>query len=293
MKSIIKNTMQYKKFKDIFNDQVFGESKSKLLEKIGNHPQRYVGIFRATTTRTKIIQNLTQSMEIRFGDAFEEVVRAYFEEQKYQELQRSIVQDKKKLLLDQLIQKGSSVIFIEQKIRDDHDSTKKKGQINNFKEKIKFLIKHHNKKQLQCFFWFIDPGIQKNKNYYLQQIEGIRKKYNIHAQLVYEKELFDAVGMLQQWNELIKHLKQWRQEIPELPNINFDSDPNTSFEEIKNISPSVLIKLCSNPELKDVLTILFPTGETLEFLRNHFQEQQSAEHQQATQRIDRYLQSKK
>ena len=285
--------MQYKKFKDIFNDQVFGESKNKLLEKIGNHPQRYVGIFRATTTKTKIIQNLTQSIEIRFGDAFEEVVRAYFEEQKYQELQRSIVQDKKKLLLDQLIQKGSSVIFIEQKIRDDHDSTKKKGQINNFKEKIKFLTKHHNKKQLQCFFWFIDPGIQKNKNYYLKEIKNIQKEYSVHAQLVYEKELFDAVGMLQQWNELIKHLKQWRQEIPELPNINFDSDPNTSFEEIKNISPSVLIKLCSNPELKDVLTILFPTGETLEFLKNHFQEQQDAEHQQATQRIDHYLQSKK
>lgn len=99
--------------------------------------------------------------------------------------------------------------------------------------------------------------------------------------------------MLQQWSELIKHLKKWRQEIPELPNINFDSDPSTSFEEIKNIAPSVLIKLCSNPELKDVLTILFPTGETLEFLKNHFQEQQNAQHQQAAQHIDRCLQSKK
>ena len=285
--------MQYKKFRDIFNDQVFGESKKKLLEKIAENPHRYVGIFRVTTTKTKIIQNLTQSMEIRFGDAFEKVVRAYFEEQEYKELQRSIVQDKEKLLLDQLIQKGKSIIFIEQKIRDDHDSTKKKGQINNFKEKIKFLIQQYDKQQLHCFFWFIDSGIQKNKNYYLKEIENIQKKYNIRARLVYEKELFDAVGMSQQWDELIEHLKKWRQEIPELPNINFDSNPNTSFEEIKDISPSVFIKLFSHPELRDVLTILFSTGATLELLKTHFQEQRNAQYQQAVQHIDKYLQAKK
>lgn len=155
--------MQYKKFKDIFNDQVFGESKNKLLEKIGNHPQRYVGIFRATTTKTKIIQNLTQSMEIRFGDAFEEVVRAYFAEQEYEELERSVTHDKEKLLLDQLIQKRDTIIFIEQKIRDDHDSTKKKGQINNFKEKIKFLTKNTTKNNFNVSFGLLTLAYKKIK----------------------------------------------------------------------------------------------------------------------------------
>ena len=143
------------------------------------------------------------------------------------------------------------------------------------------------------FFWFIDSGIQKNKNYYVQEIEKIQKKYGVDARLVYEKELFDTVEMSKQWDELIQHLKKWRQDIPELPNINFDSEPQTSFEEIKDTSPNIFVKLFSYPALQNVLKILFPTGATLELLKDHFQSMHAPTYQEAVKHIAQYLQLKK
>ena len=109
---------------------------------------------------------------------------------------------------------------------------------------------------------------------------------------MYESELFDLVGMSRQWEDLIQHLKKWRQDIPELPNINFDLETEASFEEIKDIRPSIFVKLFSHQELRDVVKILFPTGETLELLKDYFQSQNMSQHKEAAQSIDRYLQSR-
>jgi len=66
--------MEYKKFKQIFNETIFEKSKADLLEKIANSPTRYIGLFRPTKPKAKILQNLLQSHEIRFGDAFEHFI---------------------------------------------------------------------------------------------------------------------------------------------------------------------------------------------------------------------------
>lgn len=56
----------------------FEKSKADLLEKIASLPSRYIGLFRPTKPKAKILQNLLQSHEIRFGDAFERVIEEYF-----------------------------------------------------------------------------------------------------------------------------------------------------------------------------------------------------------------------
>jgi len=61
--------MEYKFFRNILNKQIFESSKSDLFEKLSKYPERYIGLFRST--KTKILQNLLQSNEIRFGDALE------------------------------------------------------------------------------------------------------------------------------------------------------------------------------------------------------------------------------
>jgi hypothetical protein len=63
--------MEYQKFKNIFNEIIFEKSKASLVKKIAKHPNRYIGLFRPTKPKAKILQNLLQSHEIRFGDAFE------------------------------------------------------------------------------------------------------------------------------------------------------------------------------------------------------------------------------
>ena len=264
--------MEYEKFSATFNRIVFGRSKRDLLEKIARNPDRYVGIFRPTKPKAKIIQNLTQSNEIRFGDAFEKVIRDYFEENKYKELERNIVADEeRRLMLDQLITLHGKVIFIEQKIRDDHDSTKKRGQVENFTKKIDVLISEYDEKNLRCFFFFIDDSLQKNKNYYEEKMREISKQYGIEVKLVYGRDLFDSVGLSKAWDEIISHLTKWREELPDLPEINFDIDAEETFNEIRDLSPSDFIKLFSNKDLDVIIRTLFPTGETLELLADYFE----------------------
>jgi len=40
--------MQYTKFKNIFNETIFEESKAVLIEKIAKYPNRYIGLFETT-----------------------------------------------------------------------------------------------------------------------------------------------------------------------------------------------------------------------------------------------------
>ncbi len=82
--------MQYKKFCSILNSNIFEKSKSKLLTAISERPERYIGLFRATKPKTKIIQNLLQSQEIKFGDSFEEIIREYILEMGYKNQGRKI-----------------------------------------------------------------------------------------------------------------------------------------------------------------------------------------------------------
>jgi hypothetical protein len=52
--------MGYNIFCGILNKQIFDSSKRDLIEKISNYPDRYVGLFRPTKPRAKILQNLLQ-----------------------------------------------------------------------------------------------------------------------------------------------------------------------------------------------------------------------------------------
>lgn len=264
--------MQYEKFKNTFNRIVFGSSKRDLLKKIAEYPDRYIGIFRPTKPKAKILQNLTQSNEIRFGDAFERIIRDYFEENEYERLNKNIeLADSSWVVADQLIKFGDTTIFVEQKIRDDHDSTKKRGQIDNFKKKVAALAGRYGKENLKCFFFFIDPKLQKNKNYYSEEIRKVSEQHEIEAKLVYGRELFDSVGLSDVWDEIIEHLKEWRKELPDLPEVNFDVDAEDTFEEIKELSPSIFLKLFGNEDLETILDTLFPTGETLRLLSKYFE----------------------
>ena len=129
--------MEYIKFKKIFNETIFEKSKVDLLIKVAEYPVRYVGLFRPTKPQAKILQNLLQSHEIRFGDAFEKVIEEYFNLKGCTLLPKRYVLDNDDVLsIDQCFKYKNKVYFIEQKVRDDHDSTKKRGQIQNFEKKL-------------------------------------------------------------------------------------------------------------------------------------------------------------
>ncbi|GAA7762346.1 hypothetical protein JP0169_14870 [Helicobacter pylori] len=47
------------------------------------NPERYLGIFRPTKPKTKLLQNLLTSHEIKFGDAFEYLIEEYLKEHNF------------------------------------------------------------------------------------------------------------------------------------------------------------------------------------------------------------------
>lgn len=57
-------------------------------------------------------------------------------------------------------------------MRDDHDSAKKRGQIDNFERKLEALIHHYGEygENIQGYFYFIDEGLNKNQNYYKEEL---------------------------------------------------------------------------------------------------------------------------
>jgi len=68
-----------------------------------------------------LLQNLLQSNEIRFCDAFEDVIEKYFVSEGFQVLSKNInlTNSTEQLKIDQLLKKDNQILFIEQKIRDE------------------------------------------------------------------------------------------------------------------------------------------------------------------------------
>lgn len=269
--------MQYEKFKNIFNETIFEESKAALIAKIAKYPNRYIGLFRPTKPKAKILQNLLQSHEIRFGDAFEEAIEEYLKEFGYQILEKKFVNgDDEELNLDQCFKFKNKVYFIEQKIRDDHDSTKKRGQIENFEKKLNEMISKYGEKNLVGIFYFIDPDLQKNKNYYKAELEKMSRDYGIEICLFYGIELFDFLKQKSIWDEILKYLEQWKKAIPDFPETNFDINAESSFKEIKDLSPSLYRKIFRDDIIfNEIILTIFPEKRTLKLLLNYFNEKSS------------------
>ncbi len=264
--------MNYNLFKQIFNETIFEKSKADLLEKVSSSPSRYIGLFRPTKPKAKILQNLLQSHEIRFGDAFERVIEEYLKIKGYEILQKRFTsKDGDVLNIDQCFKKGDKVYFIEQKVRDDHDSTKKRGQIQNFEKKLDVMLSSYAEEKLVGIFYFIDPDLMKNKNFYTAELLKMTKDYNVETHIFYGKELFNYLGYADIWDEILEYLLEWKKEIPDLPEINFDLDAEHTFNEIKELKPLVFRKLLENEKIfNEIVLTLFPEKKTLKLLYDYF-----------------------
>ena len=74
-------------------------------------------------------------------------------------------------------------------------------------------------------------------------------------------------------DEIIDFLRTWRNDLPDLPEINFDLTYQETFEEIKDLSPSVFRSLFDNDEIINInFPIIFPERKTLYLLLGHFKD---------------------
>jgi len=163
--------------------------------------------------------------------------------------------------------------MIEQKVRDDHDSTKKVGQFDNFENKYFALTQRYNNYEIIPIMWFIDDSLVKNRKYYLERMQSMARDYECNPMLYYGDCMFSEIPDFdfEIWEEMIIHLERWKETLPDMPEINFDSNPKAVFEEIKDLSPMFYRKLFNNDEIiRQIFPIIFPDGKVLSLLCNYF-----------------------
>lgn len=245
-----------------------------LLENVISNPHRFIGIFRLSNVNNKFIQNVTQSNEIKLGDILEELITLYLDRVGMVNLNKNLASlgGKKKLLIDQIFTNPKfpkNIYFIEQKIRDDHDSSKKEGQFKNFIKKLDTLKAKYPNNNILAYMWFIDRSLQKNRNYYLAELQEVRGNY-FEMDVFYGPELLEKLQMQEVWQELVNHLTDFRNGMSNEPLYipNFDTSEEI-FEAMKKISRSSLNKLVSNtPSYLELRKTLFPSGFNIERIKN-------------------------
>ncbi len=266
--------MQYEEFQKRLNNRIFGDDLNyEILLTVLNNPERYIGLFRITNAKTKLIQNITQSCEIKFGDFIEEILTFYITQMGYENLNKNIGVDEEnnRLNADQIFQKNNIVYLIEQKIRDDHDSTKKRGQYANLIKKIRAIKSNYPNHKIQACMWFSDESLKKNKKYYLEQIANNTDE-RVSISLFYGKELFEKLFCrLDIWNELIAHLKENKRqrsaEILNVPDFDISQEIHDALVRAQKEYPRLIQKLLSNkPQFVELRNELFPTGKNLQGL---------------------------
>lgn len=243
----------------------------ELLVTVVKNPNRYTGIFRLSNAKTKLIQNVTQSREIKFGDFMEEIITEYIACMGYTNLDKSIGTDTEgnALSADQVFRKENTVYLIEQKVRDDHDSTKKRGQYENFRKKYMLLQRKHPDCNINATMWFIDDSMVKNKNYYIGEASA-ENTPSVTKNIFYGSDLFSNLfRRIDVWEEICSYLlinKQERSdEILDIPDFDTSDEVLSALRRLKTCEHNLYRKLISSaPDYVQLRNELFPTKHNLD-----------------------------
>lgn len=268
-----------KEYAQIINNHIYKNNYKKFIEKISEDPNFINGDFVPLTIEEKMKYNRMHSTIIKFGDSMEELLTVYIEKifkdsGNYKKLNKKIKKAEsmsgKSFSIDQLFRLNDKIYLIEQKIGDGHDSTKKRGQFDNFETKYIEIQNKYTDVEIIPIMWFMDDKVKKNENYYLERMEKMKNKYKrCNPKLCYGKDLFDnkkGISDLpdEAWDEIILNLKIWKISYKSF-DLDLDKSVSEHIDEIKSIKPEVFIKIFNNKEVvDDILPAIFPTGEALE-----------------------------
>lgn len=211
-----------KKYFQILN-QHLQEDKNEFWTKVLNSDgiSRIITGFQIYSLKEKMQQYYLTSIGIKLGQALEALFQELLIEQgaNFSINRRQAVEGYD---CDQIFEFQGKIILIEQKIRDDHDSAKKRGQVENYLHKKDVLNNEYNN-VLTCM-WFIDPLFSKNKKYYFEELGA--------SEVLYGKEINDFLTQVFGdnrcqgiWDKVQNILNEYKSEIVKsdiIDNINID-----------------------------------------------------------------------
>lgn len=176
-------------------------------------------------------------------------------------------------MYDQLFSFNNTIYMVEQKIRDDHDSTKKRGQFSNFLKKVEYLKSIYSDKKIISIMWFVDPSLIKNKKYYTIEMQNNSFKTDIDMHLFYGKDFFSFLSKEVVWDELLEYLNRWKESENNEVLLNFEENwKETKRELMEKISLTKWKKIFNNERvMKNIMPILFPSNRHLEIKMEIFE----------------------
>lgn len=187
--------MTKQKLKELFDKQynTLGSSvKKKFCEKILS----YNTIYHPPLDEDAFISGtIFNTANIRYGYFLEEVINYFLEENG-----ALITTEKKNGNYDLLFEKNDILYVGEIKMRDNHDSTKKRGQILNLEEKTNIQKEKNPNKKVVALIYFVDPYEKKNGKYYLTELDNcVLKNIFDDAKLFYGDEIFKEFNLYNEW----------------------------------------------------------------------------------------------
>jgi hypothetical protein len=120
--------------------------------------------------------------------------------------------------------------------------------------------------------YFVDPDLEKNKNYFVRELNNLSAFYSVPLHLFYESEFFTHFGHPEFWNDLTSWFVRWKSELPDFPDVNLDLSPKECFDELVDLPIGVWRRFVTNDHLWDegIVQVLFKDGITLRLVLNEF-----------------------
>ena len=222
-----------------------------------------IGFLRFQSADQKLVQFITQSLEIKTGDMLEE----FFDEllaYKYDRMTKNITYAGKAYKCDQLVRsrdESHEIILIEQKIRDNHDSTKKDGQADNFENKI-IALNHIYNETISAYEWFIDVQYRKYPAYYQRRIDDFMSHNPglCNAHLIYGEEIIETLIGPGSWQLFVDAYNEVK--------TNFISDINHDLEYDFDADPDDIVFNYFKNKRKNSFDVFF--SDDYSEIRNRF-----------------------
>ncbi len=289
--------MNYERFVTVLNRHIFQLEREKLLRKLVSEPERFLGLFRPSKPKGKLSQHLLQAREIGFGDALEEIIAGWLEHYGYQRLGNRIRVNSEMMECDHyaLSPNQDFALLIEQKVRDDHDSSKARGQWrNNFAPKVRALCHKHDGK-LIAVTYFVDPTFRKNYNLYEREAQQLRQELRLRSiHIWYGRELFENLPFANadDWDKMLGWLEQWRMDLPDLPDVNWETpEAIADLQRIAQHSPSLWRRFAEQESLwqEGYVDVLFPSRSGLHAVLETLEQNEGKSFRRAAEALKRQL----
>jgi hypothetical protein len=115
--------------------------------------------------------------------------------------------------------------------------------------------------------------------------------YGVKLYLFYGKDLFAFFKRPEIWVNILSWLKNWKNDLPEMPEINFDTAPSENFAEIKDLELRTWRKILDNEKLweEGIIKTIFRTGTVLQLLLRFFKNQQITPYNQLAEALEKKL----